>query len=189
VLERYDAAGVEVAVWETTSDIGIPAFSCRIGERTTDASRLLYDAGGMGCHPRREIALLRALTEAAQSRVTIIAGSRDDADREEYARVRDPEALRDGQEVLGRSGGTRDFTAVPTHENATFEEDVRLELDCLLAVGVRQVIGVDLTLSSFGVPVVVAVVPGLEDFVAATDPAAMVPGHRAQAAAATRDAA
>jgi YcaO-like protein with predicted kinase domain len=189
MLERYDAAGVDVAVWETTSDIRLPAFACRIGERSTDASRLLYDAGGMGCHPRREIALLRALTEAAQSRLTIIAGSRDDADREEYARVRDPEALRDGQEVLTRSRGTRDFTAVPTHENATFEEDVRLELERLLAVGLGQVIAVDLTLPEFGIPVVVAVVPGLEDFVAATDPAEIVPGQRAQMAAARPGAA
>jgi YcaO-like protein with predicted kinase domain len=188
VLERYDAAGVDVAVWETTSDVGLPAFSCRIGERTTDASRLLYDAGGMGCHPRREIALLRALTEAAQSRLTTIAGSRDDADREEYARLRDPEALRDGRAVLGRSGRTRDFTAVLTHENATFEEDVRLELERLLAVGLRQVIAVDLTLPQFAIPVVVAVAPGLEDFVAATD-ATVVPGHRGQAAAARRGAA
>jgi YcaO-like protein with predicted kinase domain len=189
VLERYDTAGVDVAVWETTSDVGLPAFSCRIGERTTDASRLLYDAGGMGCHPRREIALLRALTEAAQSRVTIVAGSRDDADRDEYVRLRDPETLQDGREVLGRGGRTRDFTAVPTHENPTFEEDVRLELARLLAIGLRQVIAVDLTLPQLGIPVVVAVAPGLEDFVTGTDRATMVPGRRAQAAAATGGAA
>ena len=33
---------------------------------------------GAGCHPSRDIALLRALTEAAQARTTFIAGSRDD---------------------------------------------------------------------------------------------------------------
>ena len=33
---------------------------------------------GAGCHPSRAVALARALTEAAQARVSFIAGSRDD---------------------------------------------------------------------------------------------------------------
>lgn len=42
-------------------------------------------ATGMGCHPNRwEFALKRALTEAAQSRLTFIAGARDDMPRAEY---------------------------------------------------------------------------------------------------------
>ena len=53
-----------------------------------------YTAQGMGAHPMRGIALSRALTEAAQSRLTYIAGSRDDVFRDMYARLRDPEVKR-----------------------------------------------------------------------------------------------
>src|SRR5204863_471997 len=33
VIERCERAGIGVAVWETTSDVGIPAFLCLIVER------------------------------------------------------------------------------------------------------------------------------------------------------------
>ena len=44
-----------------------------------------FGAHGYGCHPAREVALSRALTEAAQSRLTHIAGSRDDKNKTAYA--------------------------------------------------------------------------------------------------------
>ena len=48
--------------------------------RTTDADPEF----GAGCHPRREVALCRALTEAAQARTTYIVGARDDLASELY---------------------------------------------------------------------------------------------------------
>ena len=44
---------------------------------------------GSGCHLSADIALSRALTEAAQSRLTVIAGSRDDLFRSTYEPVKD----------------------------------------------------------------------------------------------------
>jgi ribosomal protein S12 methylthiotransferase accessory factor YcaO len=38
VLDKYERAEVTVAVWETTSDVGIPSFECTIMERTDNAS-------------------------------------------------------------------------------------------------------------------------------------------------------
>ena len=48
----------------------------------------------MGCHPSREGGLLRALTEAAQSRLTYIAGARDDCTRDDYEQLRSPDTMR-----------------------------------------------------------------------------------------------
>ncbi|HEV7517595.1 MAG TPA: YcaO-like family protein, partial [Thermoanaerobaculia bacterium] len=75
VLERYERAGIAVAVWEMTSDVGVPAFRCTILDRDPDPFYAVGASAGMGCHPAREVALLRALTEAAQSRLTSIAGA------------------------------------------------------------------------------------------------------------------
>ena len=55
--------------------------------------RQLYFAFGSGCHPVRAIALIRAITEAAQCRLTYIAGARDDADRDFFERARNPERV------------------------------------------------------------------------------------------------
>src|SRR5690348_2326527 len=77
-LGRIDRAGMSVAIWDMTSDIGIPAFICRIAERRLPPVVTDSDAEGMGCHPDRSVALLRALTEAAQARLGSISGARDD---------------------------------------------------------------------------------------------------------------
>lgn len=177
-LERFDRAGVDVGIWETTSDVPIPSFICTIVERSDDLLRRLYAAEGMGCHPRREVALLRALTEAAQSRVTMIAGSRDDIGRAEYEHLRDLETLRRQRTLLNLPGPMRSFLEAPTFDADTFAEDVFWELDCLGAAGISEVVVVDLSKLALGVPVVQVIVPGLENMVVAGD---HLPGARARA--------
>ncbi|HYL80379.1 MAG TPA: YcaO-like family protein, partial [Candidatus Acidoferrum sp.] len=91
VIERFSRAGVAAAVWEATADTGIPAFICDVVEDDPNPLRPIGATWGVGCHPSRGVALLRALTEAAQSRVTIIAGSRDDVPRDQYERILGPD--------------------------------------------------------------------------------------------------
>jgi len=157
VLERYARAGIAVSVWEITSDIAIPAFLCRIGERHDQPLHRLPFAEGSGCHPSRAIALLRALTEAAQSRLTIIAGSRDDCFRADYQQLRSLGLLLRPEP----SEGVRPFDHGPGWERATFDEDIALELDCLRDAGIQQAIVVNLTKPELGIPVARVVVPEL----------------------------
>lgn len=177
LLQRYERAGVDVAVWDITSDVGIPAFLCHVVDRTEDPLRALYAAAGMGCHPSRQVALLRALTEAAQERLALIAGTRDDLFRSGYERARSLDLLRRHRSLLNRPAA-RNFDSSPHWEAETFDEDVRWELERLQAVGIGQVLAVDLTRSEFGVPVVHIVIPGLEAASWVTDYA---PGRRARA--------
>jgi len=162
VLDKYASAGVSVAVWETTSDVGISSFECIITEREDSALRPLFSAEGMGCHPCRTIALLRALTEAAQSRLTAIAGSRDDLLTRDYERTRSPEILRFNHELMQNVGPARSFEPGPSLEAETLDADVKWELDRLRGAGIEQVVVVDLMNPAFGIPVVRVVIPGLE---------------------------
>jgi YcaO-like protein with predicted kinase domain len=157
-LEKYERAGVDVAVYETTSDIGLPAFLCLISGTNMDP---LYNACGMGCHPDRGVALLRALTEAAQSRLAVIAGSRDDIFVDDYEQLQRTNASRAFRSNLDHCA-MRDFHKVPTWETDTFAEDVVLELNQLRAVGIERVVVVDLTRTDLDIPVVRIVIPGLE---------------------------
>jgi ribosomal protein S12 methylthiotransferase accessory factor len=164
VLEKYERAGVDVAVWEITSDVDLSAFKCLISERDDNPLRRLYSAEGMGCHPCRAIALLRALTEAAQSRLTAISGSRDDIFRKQYESLRSPELLQLNRAVTEVNGSLRRFDDGPTFSGATFDNDVAWELERLRAVGIRRVVVVNLTRPEFGLPVVRVVIPGMESF-------------------------
>ena len=162
VLERYRRARVDVAVWDVTSHVGFAAFECLIAEHHDDPNRMLSGARGMGCHPTRQVALLRALTEAAQSRLTIIAGSRDDMCRASYAAWRDPAtAARWRRQAADR--GVVEFASVPSVESESFEEDVARLLGAVARAGCDRVVVVELTRPEIGIPVVRVIVPGLHD--------------------------
>jgi ribosomal protein S12 methylthiotransferase accessory factor len=160
-IERYRAAGVMVGVWEITSDVGLPAYCCWIVDRDTPRFHELYATYGMGCHPSREIALLRALTEAAQSRLTLISGARDDGNRELYERARMSVRIGAVRDELSVSGQRQFQHAESCHED-TFLADVRTEIRRLTTTGIDQIIVVNLTKVEFGIPVVRVIIPGLE---------------------------
>jgi YcaO-like protein with predicted kinase domain len=172
LLDAYESAGVGVAVWDLTTDVGLPVLSTTIVDRSADPVRRLPAAIGYGCHTDRTVALSRALTEAAQSRLTLIAGSRDDFLPGYYRHGRDARAIAThAARVNGRP--RRPFAAVVDASRNSIDEDVAYELDVLRGAGVRQAIMVDLTRPEMRVPVVRMVVPGMEGWLdKAGDPAA-----------------
>jgi ribosomal protein S12 methylthiotransferase accessory factor len=180
VLDLFERAGIAVCVWDVTSDIGIAAFLCTVADAQPNALKPLRPVAGSGCHPRRDIALLRALTEAAQGRVTIISGARDDLSLPVYdahdANARLTRFLQMAASVPAR----RAFEQAPSYDFDTFEEDVVQEMKGLERVGLRQVAFVDLTQDAIGIPVVRVLIPGLEGIAEAPGYA---PGPRAQRSA------
>lgn len=174
VLDQYRQAQVAVGVWEITSDIGIPAFLVRIMDPPDHPWRRPTASQGYGCHPARGVALLRALTEAAQTRLTRIVASRDDL--ELTAADADAEALAPLWTELA-APGPRQFSAIADWDADTFEADVTGELDRLCRAGITSVIVVDLTRPEFGIPVVRVVIPGLEYL---TPRGPYLPGRRAR---------
>jgi ribosomal protein S12 methylthiotransferase accessory factor len=145
-----------------TSDVGVPAFRCTIIDRETDPARPLYPSSGMGCHVTREVALFRALAEAAQSRLTRISSSRDDVNREDYELTRNPDLLARTRRLLRRQPAARRFDQAPSFASATFEDDERWLLDRLAAAGFDSVLRVDCTRAGLDIAVVRVVIPGLE---------------------------
>ena len=177
LLGQLSAAGVLVAVWELTADTGIPAFYCQLVDHpNTPRWAHLGASGGLGCHLDAVVALLRALTEAVQSRLTHISGSRDDMFHyETHANLDD---VRAAAELVHRPAD-RAFSEVDL-STETFEDDVASLGAALARVGIDSVAVVDLTRSEVGIPVVKVVVAGLEGH---PEDEHYVPGERAVAAA------
>ncbi len=84
-------AGFSLALFDQTSDLGIPVVMAMISP--IGADRHIEIAAGYGCHPVAARAAIRAITEAAQGRVTSIAASRDDIERHEFEAAAHPEVL------------------------------------------------------------------------------------------------
>jgi len=162
VLEAFDRAGIAVAVWEATSAIGVPVILARVAERADPTLVLARPAAGSGCHPDRAIALVRALTEAAQVRLTLISGARDDLPDDDFADPPPDVLHRARAEVLAPPPATRPPGNSAGWTAPTCAEDVARILACLAEAGLDRVAVVDLSRPElFGVPVVRVVVPGL----------------------------
>ncbi|MTI01952.1 YcaO-like family protein [Roseibium sp. RKSG952] len=173
-MEQIEAAELELGIWDTTSDIGIASFRCVICEADGKSGHIGI---GDGCHPDRAIALLRALTEAAQTRLTYISGARDDLDPEEFTDAAQNDRCRYVRELIDQAQPAKSFRDCPTHVTSSFEDDLNLLLTHLTAVGVSQVVTVDLSRPKYDIAVIRAVVPGLE---APHDEPDYIPGPRAQ---------
>lgn len=160
LLRVFAEAGLACGVWDITSDVGLPAVMCWLAESgyaSTDACAV----SGAGCHLAREIALQRALTEAAQARLTVISGARDDLTSREYdseARHVQEQLVR---KVLSEHEGDRAFVSVPSLATDSFDEDIEVALACLRRAGFGQVIYVDRSRPEYAIPVARVVIPGL----------------------------
>lgn len=90
LLEKIELAKLRIRLFDHTSDINVPCIMAVIGEMDQPAYRHFDLAAGYGAHPNAARAAIRAITEAAQTRITSIAGSRDDIDPNQY---NDPAAM------------------------------------------------------------------------------------------------
>ena len=156
LLDRFAAARIDVRLWDMTSEIGLPAYQCHISDPIALGG--INPVYGAGCHLSKDVAVARALTEAAQSRLTFIAGSRDDIHPALYDRMQHTTPR------IPAGSGRCDFgrrRSPPA--GATFEEDLRTALGLLADAGVARVVAVDHTRPDTGIPVVTVIVPGLRE--------------------------
>jgi ribosomal protein S12 methylthiotransferase accessory factor len=74
-----DRAGLQLGLFDITTDLGIPCVAALLAPRDISAQMRHVDLTlGAGAALTPESAILRAILEAVQSRMTFIAGARDD---------------------------------------------------------------------------------------------------------------
>jgi YcaO-like protein with predicted kinase domain len=154
LLAKLKKAGQSVYLYDLTCTADIATIECSIVELNIDGSGDAY--GGVGAHPDARVALLRAITEAAQSRLSCIQGGREDLP--EIVRHKTCERI---EEVFGQ-GRWIEFSDIPSIENERIDDDVRLFLERLPKEGIHQLVAFDLTRPEVGIPVVRIVVPRAE---------------------------
>jgi ribosomal protein S12 methylthiotransferase accessory factor len=157
LLARLAERGLRAALFDCTSDTMVPTYQALLVDEAVPSTGTY---GGYGAHLDREVAMIRALTEAVQSRSVYIAGSRDDLSALEHARLHrraDDRAI----EMVCANGGL-DASSLVSGATETFEGDCHALVAAVAAAGLDHVVIVDLTRPDFGVPVVRVIVPGLE---------------------------
>ncbi|MEW9836868.1 YcaO-like family protein [Mesorhizobium marinum] len=174
VLDRLSLAGFDTTAWETTSDTGVPAFFCLIAD---SRDRSGHHGIGAAAHPAAEVALLKALVEAAQVRTTYVSGARDDLHPDEYSESHRENRRRIAERLRTEHAPLRPLVVVPERTQAGTGGNIRWLLDRLAVAGLDEVIAVDLSKEEIGLPVVRIVIPGLEG---PDDHDGYMPGERAR---------
>lgn len=179
LLDLYEAAHLVPLVWNMTSDVGVATMRVIAFDAETDpVMNPMPAAYGAGSHLDRVTALVRGLTEAAQSRLSYIAGSRDDLDRAGNYDALATKELIDQYSAIATEPQPVSFDDVPTAGTDTIEGDLRLVLERLEAAGIHHAVVVPLEQEGLPVAVARVVVPGLEG---ASSAPGYRPGKRARA--------
>ena len=162
LLEKFHAAGVEVTLVDLTADTGVATVAAVADDTVLRDPALLTI--GVGTHLDPEIAVIRALTEVAQSRATQIHGTREDTVRAEFMRRAGYERMkRLNRHWFSEPEDTITLDEMEDLSTRSFRGDLEITLRKLRESGLEDVFYVDLT-RDVGVPVVRVIVPGLEVF-------------------------
>ena len=164
--KKFADAQVEVTIRDITSDIGIPTIAAVADDVLLKDPSLLTI--GIGTHTSARIAVLRALTEVAQSRLTQIHGAREDTTIADLRKKMGYERAKRINGYWYRDNGTVDYATIPSSDTDDFKKDINNIIAALEKQGLDRVIVIDLTREEISIPVVRVIVPGLEVF--AMDP-------------------
>lgn len=149
LCDLIERAGVTLEVRFVSSPTDLPCFLAWLACDAYPAAMF-----GFGCHLSSEIALSRAITEAAQTRLAYIAGARDDLQDEIDDGVGRPPARSSGQAAdIGA------LMPAPV-DHASLLDDLGCVVKRATAAFGQPPLVVDLTREEIGVPVVKVVAPG-----------------------------
>ncbi|WP_300606260.1 YcaO-related McrA-glycine thioamidation protein [Methanohalophilus sp.] len=162
LFSKFQNAGVEVKLWVVNHDTPITTVVVATDDLQLKDPALLVM--GAGAHLDPAIAVSRALSEAAQSRVVQIHGAREDTAREQFVRQIGYDRMKrmnrfwyeDGSETITLNKLNDLSASTPAKNINTVLNHLRKITD--------RVIAVDLSRSSIPVPVVRIIIPGFEQY-------------------------
>jgi len=158
--KKLEDAGIIVKVWLLDSDVDIPTVVVALDDTVLKDPALLVM--GAGSHLSPEIAVTRALTEAAQSRVVQIHGAREDTDREQVVRTFGYDHMKKLNKYWYEDIGTVQMDELQDRSNDTPAANISTVLEKLDGIADAAII-VDLS-RGVEVPVIRAIIPMFEQY-------------------------
>ncbi len=161
IVQKFKKAGIDIKVLDLTSDVEMTTIAAVSDDTILKDPALL--TLGVGTHLDPEIAVLRALTEVAQSRATQIHGTREDTTRAVFMRKAGYERMkRINKHWFGESEEIVELQEIRDKSGTSFKEDIQTSMKLLKKAGFKDVLYVDLTRHEIDIPVVRVIIPGME---------------------------
>lgn len=160
-LSKFSENEINIKLMDLTADINVPTIAASADDT------LLKDAGlltlGIGTHLDPEVAILRSLTEVAQSRATQIHGAREDTVRADFARTAGYERMkRINKHYFQEEDEKISLSDIENKSTDSITKDIDIVLDELKANEIEHVLYYELTRPELDVNVVRVIIPTME---------------------------
>ncbi len=160
-LDKFTSQGINIKLMDFTADINIPTIAASADDTITKDAGLL--TLGMGTHLDPEVAILRALTEVAQSRATQINGAREDTVRADFAREAGYERMkRINKYYFQQEEDQINLSDIENKSTTSIKKDLEIVKDELVSNDIKHILYADLTRSEVDVNVVRIIIPEME---------------------------
>jgi ribosomal protein S12 methylthiotransferase accessory factor len=160
-LDKIARAGLDIVLFDITTDLGIPCIVALLGPRSRaniHSIRHVDITLGAGASTSPATAAMRAITEAVQSRMTFIGGARDDLVPEIFSQRADPATV--AAMDMPPSCTLSDLPILCTKST---EQSLQLVLEQLSRCGIRDLFAVDMAPEWLPASVVKVFAPQLEN--------------------------
>ena len=167
IIDKFESQGIKIKLMDFTADINIPTIAASADDTVTRDAGLL--TLGIGTHLDPEVAILRALTEVAQSRATQINGAREDTVRADFAREAGYERMKRINKYYFRQEEEQiNLSDIENKSTNSIDEDIDIVKEKLIANDIKHVLYTNLTRPEVDVSVVRVIIPEMEVY--AIDP-------------------
>ena len=169
LLDKFKKESINIKLMDLTADIDIPTIAATADDTILQDPALL--TLGVGTHLNPEIAVLRALTEVAQSRATQIHGTREDTTRAVFMRKAGYIRMKKMNKHYFDNESEEniiDISDIKDKSTNSLKKDIEITTKELKDNGLNKVLFKDLTREEIGVNVVRVVIPEAENY--AIDP-------------------
>ena len=167
IIDKFESQGIKIKLMDFTADINIPTIAASADDTVTRDAGLL--TLGIGTHLDPEVAILRALTEVAQSRATQINGAREDTVRADFAREAGYERMKRINKYYFRQEEEQiNLSDIENKSTTSIDEDIDIVKEELIANDIKHVLYTNLTRPEVDVSVVRVIIPEMEVY--AIDP-------------------
>ena len=161
IIDKFESEGIKIKLMDFTADIKIPTIAASADDTITKDAGLL--TLGMGTHLDPEVAILRALTEVAQSRATQINGAREDTVRADFAREAGYERMKRINKYYFKDEEEKiSLSDIENKSTSSITKDIEIVKNELTANDIEKILYVDLTRPEIDVSVVRVVIPEME---------------------------
>jgi ribosomal protein S12 methylthiotransferase accessory factor len=163
LLNKFKKEAIDIKLMDLTADVNIPTIAATADDTLLKDPALL--TLGVGTHLNPEVAVIRALTEVAQSRATQIHGAREDTVRADFMRKAGYQRMkRINSHYFNEEKEQIKIDDIENKATDSLKKDIEIAISELKNFSLGKILFANLTRKELGINVVRVIIPGCEAY-------------------------